>query len=128
MMAGGIGAPRDIGVLGHAIRIVCGYGSLLLTGLHHTAPATIVGVSSSRILAAALSVAGISALMILLKAAHPSAGATTLIISLGTVTKPTYLLVIEIAVVALVVQAIIINRLAGLDYPFWAKRVEGDID
>jgi uncharacterized protein involved in cysteine biosynthesis len=35
-----------------------------------------------------------------------------------------YLLVIEIAVVLMLVQAIVINRLAGLDYPLWAKRVE----
>ncbi len=116
-------SPRHT-VYGHAIGILCGYGSLLLTGLHHAAPATVVGVDSSRILAAALSLAATSAVMILLKSAHPPAGATTLIISLGIVTKPVYLLVIEIAVVFMVLQAIIINRLAGLDYPFWAKRVE----
>jgi CBS-domain-containing membrane protein len=116
-------SPRHT-IYGHAIGIVCGYGSLLLTGLHHTAPATVVGVDSSRALAAALSLAATSALMILLKAAHPPAGATTLIVSLGIVTKPMYLLVIEIAVVLMLVQAIVINRLAGLDYPLWAKRVE----
>lgn len=116
-------SPRHT-VYGHAIGIICGYGSLLLTHLHHAAPATIVGVDSSRILAAALSLAATSAVMILLKAAHPPAGATTLIISLGIVTKPSYLLVIEIAVVLLVAQAIVINRLAGLDYPLWAKRVD----
>ena len=116
-------SPRHT-IYGHAIGIVCGYGSLLLTHLHHTAPATIVGVDSSRILAAALSLAATSAFMILLKAAHPPAGATTLIISLGIVTRPSYLLVIEIAVVLLVLQAIVINRLGGLDYPLWAKRVD----
>jgi CBS-domain-containing membrane protein len=119
-------SPRHT-IYGHAIGIACGYGSLLLTGLHHTAPATVVGVNSNRILAAALSLAATSGLMILLKAAHPPAGATTLIISLGIVTKPMYLLVIEIAVVLMVIQAIIINRLAGLDYPLWAKRMpDGD--
>lgn len=55
--------------------------------------------------------------MILFKAAHPPAGATTLIISRGIVTKPTYLLLIEVAVALLTVQAFAINRLAGLDYP-----------
>jgi len=40
--------------------------------------------------------------MILLKAAHPPAGDTTLIVSLGVVTKPFYLLIIEIAVALLV--------------------------
>src|SRR6185437_951221 len=66
-------SPRHT-VYGHAIGIVCGYGSLLLASLHHTAPATTVGVDSSRILAAALSLAATSAFMILLKAAHPPAG------------------------------------------------------
>lgn len=93
-------------------------------GLRHAAPATVAGVDSNRILAAALSLASTSAIMILLKAAHPPAGATTLIISLGIVTKPSYLIIIEIAVVLLVAQAILLNRLAGLDYPLWAKRVE----
>ena len=57
-----------------------------------------------------------------LKAAHPPAGATTLIISLGIVTKPFHLLVIEIAVAILTLQAIAINRLAGIDYPLWGLR------
>jgi CBS-domain-containing membrane protein len=60
--------------------------------------------------------------MILLKAAHPPAGATTLIISLGIVTRPVYLLVIEVAVILLTAQAILINRLAGIEYPIWSKR------
>jgi CBS-domain-containing membrane protein len=81
-----------------------------------------VGVNEPRILAAALSLAATSALMILLKAAHPPAGATTLIVSLGIVTRPFYLGVIEIAVALLTVQAVVINRLAGLDYPFWVAR------
>lgn len=116
-------SPRHT-IYGHAIGILCGYGSLLLVGLHHAAPATVAGVDSGRILAAALSLASTSAVMILLKAAHPPAGATTLIISLGIVTKPTYLVVIEIAVILLVGQAIVLNRLAGLDYPLWAKRID----
>jgi len=80
----------------------------------------------NRVIAAALSLASTSALMILLKAAHPPAGATTLIISLGIAARPTYLIAIEVAVVSLVGQAIFFNKLAGLDYPFWATR-EADV-
>jgi len=115
-------SPRHT-VYGHAVGILCGYGSLLV-GLHHAPPAVAVGVDSRRIMAAALSLAFTGALMILFKVAHPPAGATTLIISLGIVTEPFHLLVIEIAVVLLVGQAMVINRLAGLDYPLWA-RVQG---
>lgn len=116
-------SPRHT-LYGHAIGILCGYGALLLMGLHHAPPAIGSNVDERRVMAAALSLALTAALMILLKAAHPPAGATTLIVSLGVVVKPFYLVVIEIAVGLLVGQAIVINRLAGLDYPLWARRAE----
>ena len=109
-------------IYGHAIGILCGYGALVLFGLQHAPPAMVTGVSAARIGAAALSLAATGALMILCKAAHPPAGATTLIISLGIVTRPFHLLVIEIAVAILTLQAIVINRLAGIDYPLWGLR------
>lgn len=115
-------SPRHT-IYGHAIGILCGYGALWLTGLADAPPAMVAGVDGARVVAAALSLASTGALMILLKAAHPPAGATTLIISLGIVTEPFYLLIIEVAVALLALQAIVINRLAGLDYPLWAKRV-----
>jgi CBS-domain-containing membrane protein len=114
--------PRHT-IYGHAIGILCGYGALWLFGLEHAPPAMTTGVSAARIGAAALSLASTGALMILLKAAHPPAGATTLIVSLGIVTRPEHLLVIEVAVAILTLQAIVINRLAGLNYPLWALRV-----
>jgi hypothetical protein len=43
-------------------------------------------------------------------------------VSLGLVTRPSYLVLIEVAVALLTLQAIAINRLAGLEYPWWAKR------
>ncbi|TAN21664.1 MAG: HPP family protein [Acidobacteria bacterium] len=113
-------SPRNT-IYGHAIGIACGYFTLVVFGLTHAPPATQV-MGFHRLLAASLSLALTGALMILLKAAHPPAGATTLIVSLGIVTRPFYLLVIELAVAALTLQAIVINRLAGLDYPLWAPR------
>lgn len=109
-------------MVGHAIGIVCGYGSLLLFNLEHAGSALALGVDGRRVLAAALSLAATGALMILFKAAHPPAGATTLIISLGAIAKPSHLVVIEAALLLLVLQAIAINRLAGLDYPLWRPR------
>src|SRR5262249_5791836 len=43
------------------------------------------------------------------------------IVSLGLVSGPAYLVVLEAAVALLVVQAIIINRLTGVRYPLWAS-------
>lgn len=114
-------SPRNT-IIGHAIGIGCGYGALLLFGLAHAPPAIATGVDLPRVGAAALSLAATGAVMILLKAPHPPAGATTLIISLGIVTKPFNLFVIEIAVALLTIQAFVINRLAGLDYPLWTRR------
>jgi CBS-domain-containing membrane protein len=116
-------SPRHT-IYGHAIGILCGYGALWLFGLQHAPPAMATGVSPARVGAAALSLASTGALMILLKAAHPPAGATTLIISLGIVTRPLHLAVIELAVAVLTLQAIAINRLAGIDYPLWALRTD----
>ncbi len=116
-------SPRHT-LLGHAIGIGCGYGALLVCGLAHAPPTISVGVDGARVFAAALSLAATGGLMILFKAAHPPAGATTLIVSLGIVTKPLYLVLIEVAVIVLTLQAVAINRLAGLDYPLWARRLE----
>ena len=116
-------SPRHT-IYGHAIGIACGYAALLLFGLQTAPPAMATGVSIARVGAAALSLASTGAVMILLKAAHPPAGATTLIVSLGIVTTPLHLLVIEVAVAVLTLQAIAINRLAGIDYPIWARRDE----
>ncbi|BDG02980.1 HPP family protein [Anaeromyxobacter oryzae] len=113
--------PRNA-IVGHAIGIACGYASLVLFGLEHAGAATAVGVTPPRVLAAALSFAFTGSLMILARAAHPPAGATTLLISLGAITAPPHLLLIEVAVALLALQAIGINRLAGLDYPLWARR------
>jgi CBS-domain-containing membrane protein len=57
--------------------------------------------------------------MVLLDVSHPPAGATTLIVPLGIISKPRELLIIEVAVFLLVAQALVINRLAGLPYPMW---------
>ena len=63
-------------------------------------------------------------MMVLVKAPHPPAGATTLIISLGLLTEPVEMLVLMIAVLLLTGQAFVINRLAGLPYPAWASPKE----
>jgi CBS domain-containing membrane protein len=117
--------PRHA-VYGHAIGLVCGYLSLWMCDLHHQSSAMNGAVDLRRVLAAGLSLALTGAVMIALKAVHPPAGATTLIVSLGIVTSPAHLLVIEVAVLLLTLQAIVINRHAGLDYPVWARRERPD--
>lgn len=120
-------SPRN-SICGHAIAIACGYGSLCLFGLQHTGPAMEEGVSVPRIFAVALSLAATGALMLLLRSAHPPAGATTMIISLGVITHPAHLLLMELAVAILVAQAIVMNRLAGVEYPLWRNPARPALD
>jgi CBS domain-containing membrane protein len=95
-------SPRNT-LIGHAIGGSAGWLSLALFGLTDAGPALTTGVTVPRVLAAALSLGLTSGLMVLLRAPHPPAGATTLIVSLGLLT----------------VQAFIINRAAGIPYPLW---------
>ena len=112
--------PRNT-ILGHAIGLVCGYGAYVVTGAASVPYGVHPGVYWPRILAAALSLSATGAFMVLLRAGHPPAGATTLIVSLGIISKPRELVIIEVAVFLLAAQALVINRLAGLPYPLWTR-------
>src|SRR5579884_2768450 len=120
-------SPRNT-IIGHAIGVLAGYLSLVITGLTMAGPALAVGVTWPRVLAAALSLGLTAGLMVLLRSPHPPAGATTLIISLGLLTKPLQLLILMVAVVLLTLQALIINRISGIPYPLWNPLREPDED
>lgn len=116
-------SPRNT-IIGHAIGAAAGWGSLAIFGLLGAAPATTTGVSAAHVGAAALSLGLTSALMVLARAPHPPAGATTLIVALGILHTLVQLAVLMAAVALLVLQAIVINRLAGLPFPLWSSRSE----
>lgn len=111
-------SPRNT-ILGHAVGLICGYGAFVLTGTGALPFGVHPGIFWPRILAAALSLSSTGALMVVFDVSHPPAGATTLIVSLGIISKPIELVIIEVAVFLLVAQALAINRLAGLRYPWW---------
>ena len=114
-------SPRNT-IIGHAIGAGAGYLALVIFGLTDAGPALVEGVAWDRVGAAALSLGLTSGLMVWLRAPHPPAGATTLIVSLGILPDPVDLAVLMLAVVALVGQAYVINHLAGIDYPRWRAR------
>lgn len=111
-------SPRNT-IYGHLIGVMAGYLSLVVFGLTDHGPALAEGVSWARVGAAALSLALTAGFMAWLLAPHPPAGATTLIVSLGILSKPSQLAFLMLAVLVLVVQGVVINRLAGIDYPLW---------
>lgn len=110
--------PRNT-LIGHLIGLTCGYGAFRIAGIPLSAALVRRELDWRLVIAAALSLAVTGAVMILLDASHPPAGATTLIVSLGIITRPPYLATIEVAVLLLIVQAFCVHRLAGLPYPVW---------
>ena len=114
-------APRNT-ILGHLIGASAGYLSLVVFGLTEAEPALASAVTLPRAGAAALSLGLASGLMVWLRAPHPPAGATTLIVSLGILRTLPQLGVLMLAVVLLTAQGFIINRAAGIDYPLWAPK------
>jgi len=116
--------PRNT-LLGHFIGLVCGYAAFRIAAIPVSVAVATRTFDWRPVLASALSLSSTAALMILLNASHPPAGATTLIVSLGIITRPQYLAVIEIAVFLLIAQAFCVHRLARLPYPIWKDPPRG---
>jgi CBS-domain-containing membrane protein len=115
-------SPRNV-IIGHTIGTLAGYFSLVVTGLTNAGSAVTNDVTWPRVIAAGLSLALTAGLMLLFRASHAPAAATTLIISLGILTRPWQLVVLMAAVVLLTLEAIAINRLFGMPLPLWSQPV-----
>jgi CBS-domain-containing membrane protein len=115
-------SPRNT-IIGHLIGALAGWVALALFGLLAAPTFLEAGVTLPRIGAVALSLGLTNGLMVLLRASHPPAGATTLIVSLGLMTQLWELAVLMLGVGTLVLQALVINRTAGVPYPLWARQV-----
>jgi CBS-domain-containing membrane protein len=111
-------SPRNT-IVGHLIGALAGWASLAIFGLTAAPPALAAGVVWPRVGAAALSLSLTGGLMVLCKVPHPPAGATTLIVSLGLMPHLWQIPILMAAVVLLTLQAIVINRIAGVDFPLW---------
>jgi len=90
-------SPRHA-LYGHAIGILCGYGSLVVMGLQHPGSGVTGAIGVRGLFAVALSLGATTFFMVLLKVAHAPAGPTTLIVSLGILSRPWHMVVIEIAI------------------------------
>ena len=101
-------------LIGHGVGLAAGAAMLYAFGLHNTVPAPVGGLNPSFLLAGALSVALTTLVLTLLKKPHPPAGATTLIVSLGILTKPTELLAVAGAIILITVLGWALNYLFGL--------------
>jgi CBS-domain-containing membrane protein len=111
--------PRN-SLIGHGVALLAGVGCLALFGLTDHAPVIQEGLTPARVAAAALSVALTALVLRLLDCAHPPAGATTLIVSLGLLTSTGELLAIAAGVILVTVLAVALNRVLGVRQPFWS--------
>lgn len=98
-------------IFGHFIGVACGYTALVVFGLTNTPAMIVSGISIQFILAAALSIALTSSLMVLFSVEHPPAGATTLIVSLGIMHTIPNIAILMVAVVLLFLLARVINNM-----------------
>ena len=110
-------APRNV-FLGHLVGVLAGALALAIFGLT-TAPPDLDLVTWPRAGALTLAMCLTGALLIWLGIAHAPATATTLIVAFGLLHTASQLLVLMLGVVLLLVQALVINRLAGVPHPLW---------
>jgi CBS domain-containing membrane protein len=115
-----VASPRNT-VIGHAVAALVATLWLFVFGLQDQADALVEGFTPARAAAVALSVGCTGGLLRLLRAAHPPAGATTVIVSAGLLHTGGELLALAAGVALLTLSAHVINRALGVPAPRWAS-------
>lgn len=110
--------PRDA-LVGHGVALLAGLVALEVFGLRGHPSAVVEGLTLSRVLAAALALGLTTFVLSSLKAPHPPAGATTLIVALGILTSNSQLGTMALAIVFVTVFGLLLNRLLGARQPVW---------
>ena len=116
-----VGTPRNA-VIGHFVAIGAALGAMGAFGLLGDPSAYIEGVTLARVGAVAVSVAVTGGVLRLLRAAHPPAGATTIIVSSGLLAEPRQVGAVVGGVLLITAAGWGLNRLLGVPAPTWAAR------
>ena len=111
-------APRNV-FCGHLIGVLAGYLALVSFRLTMAEP-DLAHITLPRIGAVILCLCLTVSLMVWLQVPHSPSASTTLMVGLGLIRTPTQLTILMIAVVVMIAQGTIINRLASVPYPLWA--------
>lgn len=114
-------SPRNT-IIGHGVAVLAGYAMLTICGLRHEPSAIQAGVTGTRIVAAAGSLAITAVMLMLLRCPHPPAGATTLIVSIGLLHTPRHLLIVMASVVVATSVSWAVNRAMNEPMPLWSHR------
>jgi CBS-domain-containing membrane protein len=115
-----VASPRNT-IMGHYIGALVATLWLFVFGLQHHPNVLVEGFSVARAAAVALSVACTGGILRLLRAAHPPAGATTVIVSAGLLHTASQLAALAGGVALLTLSAHVLNRVLGVPAPRWAS-------
>ncbi len=107
-------------IIGHAVGAAVAFLWLGVFGLVGDPSAITAGFTPERVACVALSLSCTGGLLRLLRAAHPPAGATTVIVSIGLLTTLDELLILFAGVVILALSAFALNRMLGVPAPLWS--------
>ena len=114
-------APRSV-IVGHFAGMGSGLAVWHLVGLACGSPVSLSTGGWPTVVSASLALALACLLLVRLSAPHAPACATALIIAVGGVTGWLGLLAMAIGVVMMTLQAVCVNRIAGLNMPIWSPR------
>jgi CBS-domain-containing membrane protein len=107
-------------ITGHIVGAAVAFAWLNVFGLVGDPSAIVAGFDAERVACVALSLSFTGGILRLLRAAHPPAGATTVIVSVGLLTTWDEILVLVAGVAILSVSAWALNRLLGVPAPLWS--------
>jgi CBS-domain-containing membrane protein len=113
-----VSSPRHV-LLGHAIGALCGWAALVATGALGQPSAIAAGCQPHHAYAVALALMGTLFFTQLLRAGHPPAGATTVLVALGLVQTPRGYLAVEGGAALIVTCAWLLHARRGVPYPIW---------
>jgi len=113
-----VASPRNA-IIGHLVAILAAVAALAAFGLIDAPSAYESGVDPARIGAVALAVALTGGALRLLRAAHPPAGATTIIVASGLLDQPEQLAAVAVGVLIVTVAGVALNRAMGVPAPTW---------
>ena len=113
-----VGSPRNA-IIGHLFAIVAAVAAIAAFGLLGAPSVYEAGMEPARIGAVAFAVALTGGGLRLLRAAHPPAGATTIIVASGLLDQASQLVDVAVGVLIVTVAGFCLNRAMGVPAPVW---------
>jgi CBS-domain-containing membrane protein len=116
-----VAAPRNV-ILGHTLGATIGWVMLWVFRLQDTHGGQIALLTVPRVAAVACALGLTIGVLRTLKASHPPAGATTMIVAIGALPQARHIPDFVVSALIVVVYAALALRLSGIEYPLWKHR------